>query len=77
MHIIVLVWYKVCVKMMLKFSDRGQRRAVERQAGEQEQPRKKSKAKKKTVSPEMQERQERAAARMLELKIPPLQVRIS
>ncbi len=69
--------YSVIQNDMFKFSDRGQRRAekaVERQVGEQEQPRAKPK---KNVSPEMQERQKRAAARMLELKVPPLQVRIS
>ncbi len=75
--------YSVIQNDMFKFSDRGQRRtekAVERQVGEQEQPRAKPKPKskpKKNVSAEMQERQKRAAARMLELKVPPLQVRIS
>ena len=64
------------------FLNRVQRRA-EREAERQQQqlegqpqPRTKPKPKKKKVSPEMEDRQKRAAARMLELGVRPLQVRI-
>ena len=54
-------------------------RQAERQQQQQEgqsQPRPKPKPKKKAVSSEMEERQKRAASRMLELGVTPLQVRI-
>ena len=62
------------------FLNRVQRRA-ERQHQQQEgqsqpRPKPKPKPKKKAVSPEMEERQKRAASRMLELGVTPLQIRI-
>ena len=56
------------------------RRKAERKAEQKaEEPHASSappKKKKKTISPELEERQKRASARMLELGVPPLQVRL-
>ena len=59
------------------FLNRVQRRAERQQEGQsQPRPKPKPKPKKKAVSPEMEERQKRAASRMMKLGVTPLQVRI-
>lgn len=61
-------------------SEKAKERAEERARRKAEEPHASSapprKKKKKAISPELEERQKRATARMLELGVPPLQVRL-
>lgn len=56
----------------VRAKERAEVRARKRQTGEPRVTPRKTSKKRKTVSPELEERQKRASARMAELDVPPL-----